>query len=478
MSRRGATAWVELGAIILIVIGAAILAIQLNSYSGFRERFPAGLTVAGVGIGGSTQEEGSRQIAAVYSSGVDLYYQGEHIPLDPADVEFTIELDALLQQAIEQRNAQSFWVGFWDFLWDRPVEVTPVELQASFSQRRLQAILATIAAARDTPPQPPVPVPATLGFQPGERGYQLDIEASQPLIGTALLSPTDRQATLVVNQSPPLAPELDILGRLIETRLSDFDGIYSVFVIDLESGETLGINHDVAFSGMSIVKIPIMVETFRTLDGPPTIEEMKLITETLGQESGNYTANILLDVIAGEDNGMLGAEMVTQSMWHLGLGNTFIAVPYEEDLVRTYATEANQRTDITTQPDSKIQTTAEDMGLLLEMIYQCAAGGGAFIAAFQGEITTEECQLMLETMNQNRIGSLIEAGVPEGTSVAHKHGWTAEAHGDAGIVFGPAGDYVLVEFLYSPGWLEWAISSPLLADVSRATYNYFNPVSE
>ncbi|NOR82927.1 MAG: hypothetical protein GQ526_05480 [Ardenticatenales bacterium] len=118
------------------------------------------------------------------------------------------------------------------------------------------------------------------------------------------------------------------------------------------------------------------------------------------------------------------------------------------------------------------------MGLLLEMIYQCAAGGGSFIAAFQGEITTEECQLMLEIMNQNRIGSLIEAGVPEGTSVAHKHGWAAETHGDAGIVVGPDDDYVLVEFLYSPGWLEWAISSPLLADVSRATYNYFNPVSE
>jgi hypothetical protein len=64
--------------------------------------------------------------------------------------------------------------------------------------------------------------------------------------------------------------------------------------------------------------------------------------------------------------------------------------------------------------------------------------------------------------------------VPEGTSVAHKHGWAAETHGDAGIISTPGGDYVLVEYLYYPGWLEWAISSPLMADISRATYNFFN----
>ena len=64
-------------------------------------------------------------------------------------------------------------------------------------------------------------------------------------------------------------------------------------------------------------------------------------------------------------------------MWYLGLENTFIAVPYEEDIPGTYSTPANQRTDINTLPDPKMQTTPKDIGTLLEMIYQCAAGGGA-----------------------------------------------------------------------------------------------------
>lgn len=473
MSRRGAVAWVEWGAIIVIVIGAAVLAIQLNSYSNFRERFPAGLTIAGVDVGRLTEEEASRQITAVYGSELDLFYQGERIPLNPADVELNLDLEPMLQKAGEQRDNQNFWQGFWDFLWSRPVEVDSIELQAGLNPRRLQAILANVAATRDAPPQPPVPVPATLDFQPGEPGYELNIEASQPLIESALLSPSDRQVTLVVDQKAPETADLEILGRLIENRMSDFDGIYSVFVIDLQTGQTWGVNEDVAFTALSTVKIPIVVEAFRVLDQAPNVEETKLLTQTI-LESGNYTANLLLDVIAGEDNGMLGAEMVTNLMWKLGLVNTFIAVPYEELLEGTYSTPANQRTDINTQPDPKMQTTAEDIGLLLEMIYQCAAGGGTLIAALPGELTQDECQFMLEMMNQNRIGSLIEAGVPEGTSVAHKHGWAAEDHGDAGLVFTPGGDYVLVEFLYTPGWLEWAISSPLMADVSRATYNFFN----
>jgi len=108
------------------------------------------------------------------------------------------------------------------------------------------------------------------------------------------------------------------------------------------------------------------------------------------------------------------------------------------------------------------------------MIYQCADGGGTLIAAYPDELTPDECQAMLDIMSQNHIGALIEAGVPEGTQVAHKHGWVGDSHGDAGIVFTPGGDYVLCVYLYHTDWLEWEVSSPLMARISEATYNYFN----
>jgi beta-lactamase class A len=109
------------------------------------------------------------------------------------------------------------------------------------------------------------------------------------------------------------------------------------------------------------------------------------------------------------------------------------------------------------------------------MIYYCAQGqGGTLSAVYAGQLTQGECQNLLSYMSKNKIGSLIEEGVPQETAVAHRHGWISDTHGDAGIVFSPGGDDVIVQRLYQPDWLEWAVSSPLLAEISRATYNFFN----
>jgi beta-lactamase class A len=265
---------------------------------------------------------------------------------------------------------------------------------------------------------------------------------------------------------------------LIVNHLEDFDGVASIFISDLASGEEIAINADEAMSGMSIVKLPIVLETLRSVDGQLSAEQSRLISETLVVQSGNFSANLLLDVVAGEDDAFLGADITTESMRDLGLENTFIAVPYEEQPRpgrATYETVANSREDMLTNPDPAMQTTAEDIGSLLVMLYQCAEfGGGALMAAYEGQLTQQECRVLMDYMKLNHIGSLIEEGVPPDTPVAHKHGWISDTHGDAGIIMTEGGDYVLVVFMYKPEWLEWEVSSPLLADISQATYNYFN----
>ena len=110
------------------------------------------------------------------------------------------------------------------------------------------------------------------------------------------------------------------------------------------------------------------------------------------------------------------------------------------------------------------------------MIYQCSHGGGALMVAYPGAFTADECGQMIEWMAMNRIDSLIEAGVPVGTSIAHKHGWTSDTHADAALVFSPGGDFALVVFFYRPEWLEWEESASLMANIATATYNYFNPL--
>ena len=170
-------------------------------------------------------------------------------------------------------------------------------------------------------------------------------------------------------------------------------------------------------------------------------------------------------------------------MQALGLENTFLAGHFYAGapLLQRYLTPANQRLDYATDPDVYNQTTTEDMGMLLDDIYQCAqTGGGTFAAVFQGEISQSECQLMITYLTQNKIAVLLQAGLPDGTNFGHKHGWIAEADGlihsmmDAGIVFSPGSNYVIVVAMYQPTQLIYDVGNLLLAQLSTAIYNYFN----
>jgi beta-lactamase class A len=352
-------------------------------------------------------------------------------------------------------------------------------LAATHDREALREVLQDIANLTDKPAQPPQPVPSTLSFQFGEAGTRTNIQASFADIEAAMYRPVDREAHLIIEPQTPERPEINLLTRLLVNELLDYDqqtgGASSVFILELETGQEININGDVAMSGMDLLKVPLVLELYRTLDGRATLSQQRLISDTLVVQPDHISANAILNIIAGQDDPDLGARLVTQSMQRLGLVNTFMAAPYDSEGGIPLETPANSVEEPTTLPTPQMQTTAEDMGTLLSMLYYCAQGsGGAISAVYEGAVTQSECGEILNYMSQNKIGSLIEEGVPPVTAVAHRHGWISDTHGDAAIVFTPASDYVLVIFLYKPNWLEWEISSPLLANISRLVYNYYN----
>jgi hypothetical protein len=279
--------------------------------------------------------------------------------------------------------------------------------------------------------------------------------------------------------TPTPAPAgLDYLQAAIEQALAGFDGISSYVVVDLQSGERISRDDEVALAGMSLVKVPILINTYRALELPLTSEQTKLITETTAQSS-NFAANLLLQLIAGTPDAYAGADLVTQSLRDLGIYNTFIAVPIDADpkpdRLNTYLTPANQRTDITTYADPFRQITTGDLARLLEMIYQCAEqDSGPLREHFGAEITAVECQDLLAKMQLNELAKLLETGLPADVPFAHKVGWIDDTHGDGGIVFSAGGDYLIVMALYGQEWLEWEDSAPLFEEVSRLAYAHFN----
>ncbi|MCA9946356.1 MAG: serine hydrolase [Anaerolineales bacterium] len=484
MNRRstpGAGQWLTVS---IFVITSIFLLVKLFQFASLRGNYPTGLTIAGVNVGGLSREQATNVLTNRYIEAPVIIFHGEdRFEISPADAEFELDLEAMLSLADIERTQQDFWAGFWGFLWGRPVEVSPVALSATHNREALRRVLGDIATLMDQPTQPAQPVPGSFSFQYGETGTQTNVDASFADIEGALYRASNREAHLVVEPSSPDRPQVNLLTRLLVNNLQDYEqvtgGAGSMFVMDLNAGvDEISINADLPMSGMDLLKLPIVLETYRLLDQEPTLTQQGWISSTLSADLSNEGANQLLRFIAGQDNAQLGAELVTQTMQRLGLVNTFIVLPYDSEPpagTTRPSTPANSVEELRTLPSPYLQTTAEDMGTLLSMLYYCAEGkGGTLLAVFEGDVTQTECQTILAFMLQNKIGSLIEEGTPPETAVAHRHGWISDTHGDAGIVFSPGGDYVIVQFLYKPDWLEWEISSPLLANLSRATYNYFN----
>lgn len=256
------------------------------------------------------------------------------------------------------------------------------------------------------------------------------------------------------------------------------DTFGSVFVLDLQTGENFSLGQDIAYSGMSLIKIPILVELFRQLDFPPDPYQAEIIVNTMIC-SGNHTANDILALI-GDGDPFVGAQSVTQAMQALGLQNTFTVAPFklgdepvENRPVVAPEIPADQSRTI---PDPFNQTTPEDLGWLLGAVYQCAVDeSGPLMDVFSGQFTPTECRQIIRTMSQNQINVLTEAGVPVGTTVAHKHGWIDDTHGDASIVLTDGGDFVLTMALYGRDWLPYEQSWPMMAEIARMVYNAYNP---
>ena len=473
-----------------LLLAAVIMSFfQLIAYSRQRARLPEGLTIAGVPVGGLDQPAAIERLLQTYSTTVELIYEGESIVMSPARVGFELDAEAMMAAGELERTSMDFWSGFWDFLWNRPGEPHAVPLRAEYSETQLLATLQDLSARYDEPPRPSQPIPGTADFEAGHNGRVLDIARASELVGEVLSAPRDRSVNLPIMESAPLRPTLATLETLLKQKLDveQFDGLAVVYVMDLRTGEDLhfgyhqnediAVTPDIAFDAGSTIKIGIATAFYRYFDEPLDEEASRWLSEMITL-SGNDPANWLMERI-DQDRGPL---LVTETLREAGFDSSYIVAWYRPPPIpipgANLQTPANQRTDINTRPNQLNQATASEVGMLLADLYACQDGGGALLAIFPDQVRQEECEQILSLLSQNRIAWLIEASVPDGTRVAHKHGWTQsplDFISDAGIVYSPGGDYVISIFMWDDDEMIWEPTSSLFAQLGRAVYNYFNP---
>lgn len=479
-------------AIILVVVTVTLLTIQLVSYSRIRSNFPLGLKVGEIPIGGLDYEEAAERIYTVYRSPIELNYADSRIQVRPSVLGFEPQVEKMLAVADKERVTEPFWSGFWDFLWNRNIEEINIPLNADYDETQIHEYLQTEIASRyDTPATSSKPIPGSTEFAAGVAGTELDLDRATLQVVNALTSPTERTVSLSLQASaiprPSLADLEVMLKQIID--VSGFDGYVEFYMQDMETSRNIHFAYqsisgdlipNIAFSAWSTIKIPVMVTAFRYLNDSPPQQYLDLMEGMIEQSENTSTDELAMAVIDSN----LSPIIVTETMQTLGLENTFWAGHFYvgAPILQLFSTPANTRDDIDTDPDIYDQTTPADMGMLMEDIYQCAElGGGSLIAAFPDEITQEECSLMVTYMARNQIAVLVQAGVPSGTTVAHKHGWATESDdglmhtiGDVALVYSPGGDFALTIFVHHPAQAVFDPVNELFSELSTATYNYFN----
>ncbi|MCL4250202.1 MAG: serine hydrolase [Anaerolineae bacterium] len=466
--------------------------VELVRFSQQSDRLPLNVSVAGVDVGGMSPSDAMRAWESVYNAPVTLWYADSPIQLDPAAVGFRTSRDTMLAAARRAGGGEGqYWLDFFNYLTGRRTQAQAgdVPLVAEYQPQLLEQWLRTEIVPRyDRAPGGASFDLQTLTLRPGASGYRLDVEAAMPLIDAALRRPDNRVVTLPVEGADGRGIGLEVLRSMIIDYLDAqgfiFDGqstVASVFVMDLETGEEMNINGDVAFSAASTAKVAILIDYYRSLLTNPSQDEAYLMSQSL-LCSNNSSSNLIMQIIGNNDL-FAGLADIVNTTQYIGARNTFITAPFDLGIagqqlgsIPVPITEPNP--NFNTAPDPVNQTTTEDLGTMFEMIYDCAYSGSGLMTAYpDGEFNQTECRQMLNLMSANNLERLLQAGIPAGVTIAHKNGWLDNVHGDAGIVFPPNGrNYIIAVFVWeNTDFFSFDRAWPLIEEISRATWNYFNP---
>ena len=245
---------------------------------------------------------------------------------------------------------------------------------------------------------------------------------------------------------------------------------------NVEGAPQVAIRADEPFHAASTMKVPVMIELFRQadagtlslseplpvrnefhsiVDGSTYALDVKddsdgLVYKAIGKTmtlrelcdamitvSSNFAANLLIE--------RLGVQNIRATVTKLGAGGMNLLRGVEDD--KAYAKGLNNT------------TTARALFTLLQAIAQGKAVGPRADAE------------MIAILKRQTFNDAIPAGLPPGTSVAHKTGNITKIHHDAAIVYG-ARPYVLVVLVR--GIEDEKQSASLIASISREVWTAAN----
>jgi beta-lactamase class A len=243
---------------------------------------------------------------------------------------------------------------------------------------------------------------------------------------------------------------------------------------DLATGDSLDLGADVDFHAASTMKIPVMLEVFRSVEAGRLTLDREIVLE-----------NRFLSIVDGSPYS-LDAGDDSDSLMYARIGTR---VPVRELLERMIVRSSNLATNalIALVGADRANATAHALGASRIRVLRGVEDGKAYAAGMNNTTTSADlavllerierteavgptsARLMKEILLRQEFNDAIPAGLPPGTPVAHKTGSITATLHDAAIVYPPGRPpYVLV--VLTRKIPREATARALIADVSRLVW--------
>ena len=253
----------------------------------------------------------------------------------------------------------------------------------------------------------------------------------------------------ILRRYPAPLPEktLPMLKANLEQIIAGYDGSWSVYVKDLNTGRAFTIN-DVPMKSASVLKLFVLGTVYRAIEAG----ELERTGDVVNLMSGMITAS------SNENTNAL--------LYLLGSGSYADGIKKVNDFIQEegYSSETVeyngfQNAATVVDPNHFNQVGARDCGRFLEKVYR---------RTFGPRMVCSEIETWM--LNQQH-RSKIPAGIDSRSQVGNKTGETDDTENDVGIVYTPCGDYIVC--ILSNSWESKQTAQQRVAALSKEIYSYF-----
>ncbi|MBI2442456.1 MAG: serine hydrolase [Candidatus Levybacteria bacterium] len=275
-------------------------------------------------------------------------------------------------------------------------------------------------------------------------------------VGVLLSSKKNITSPLVL-LSPSQSPVS--LAHAINQTLTNTDGQYGIVVKNLQTGEHFAQLEHTSFDAASLYKLWVMAVVYEQISTNRLREDQKLKEDVVTLNEKFDIASESAELTEGEIE--LTVEEALEKMITVSdnyAAFLLVAKVRLATIASFLKTNGFLESKVGTSGGSPV-STASDIALFFEKLYRGQLG------------TTEATEKMIALLKRQRLNGKLPKHLPEETVIVHKTGELDQFSHDAGIVYAPAGAYIIAVLSKTSDRVE---ADEQIAYVSKAVFEYFS----